>query len=93
MNQYKLIPGILVQEVDNEAVIVSPEEGMITSVNEIGALILSSLKENKEADEEQLTKLIVENYDVLEITAKKDVKSFLEEMSKNNIIKKIDFKG
>lgn len=57
--------------------------GLIT-VNEVGMMLWKMLQD--ECTEEELVAKVLEEYEVDEITAKNDVKEFLEQLRNENII-------
>ncbi len=86
MKELKLAKDLLVQVVDNEAVIVSPEQGMITSVNETGAFLVMYIQENNGADKDELVDALAREYNGGKEDFEKDITAFIEEMKNQKIL-------
>jgi len=86
MKKIKLAEDILVQNIDNEAVIVSPKEGMITTINETVAFLIQYLKDHNDVTQKKLINVLSEEYNAPEEIMTKDVELFIEEMAQNKII-------
>jgi len=86
MKKIKLIKDILIQEIDNEAVIVSPNQGMITTVNETGAFLILYIQDKKETTFEDLINVLSIEYDISKELIINDVKLFIREMKNNKIV-------
>ncbi len=86
MKQFKLAEDVLVQNIDNEAVIVTPKGGMITTVNETGAFLINFLKTHENSDEESLIAALVKEYNISKDVVVDDVQKFIKEMKNNQII-------
>lgn len=86
MKQLKLAEDVLVQNIDNEAVIVTPTGGMITTVNETGAFLINFLKTHEHSDETSLVNALMKEYDISKDAVVDDVQAFIKEMKNNQII-------
>ncbi|AXG70713.1 coenzyme PQQ synthesis protein D (PqqD) [Kordia sp. SMS9] len=86
MKPLKLAEDVLVQNIDNEAVIVTPTGGMITTVNETGAFLINFLKTHEQSDETSLVNALMKEYDISKDAVVDDVKAFIKEMKNNQII-------
>ncbi|WP_134702534.1 PqqD family protein [Ammoniphilus sp. YIM 78166] len=65
-------------EMDDDWIIMDTEHYTITKVNEVGAFILTRIKERKSLDE--IEHLITSHYDADPLTVKSDVLSFIEQL-------------
>lgn len=86
MKQLKLAEDVLVQNIDNEAVIVTPTGGMITTVNETGAFLINFLKTNENSDETSLVNALSQEYKISKDVVVDDVQNFIKEMENHQII-------
>lgn len=79
----------VLREIAGDYVIVPVGESMrgingIISVNEVGALLWKCLQQ--EQTEADLIKAVLDEYDVSEENARDDIREFLDEMRKNDLI-------
>lgn len=86
MKQFTLADDILVQNIDNEAVIVSPEGGMITTINETGAFLIAYIKEHNSCTQKELIEVLSKEYNVQDELVITDIELFLKEMIENKIL-------
>lgn len=86
MKNIKIVDGILLQTIEDNIVVVSPENGMITTINETGAFLLTYLKNEGEATREDFIKVLLSEYNVSDDVVESDVDNFINEMINNNII-------
>lgn len=86
MKQLKLAEDVLVQNIDNEAVIVTPTGGMITTVNETGAFLINFLKTHENSDETSLVNALTQEYNISKDVVVDDVQKFIKEMENHQII-------
>ncbi|KGL59134.1 PqqD family protein [Polaribacter sp. Hel1_85] len=89
MEKINLTEDVLVQIIDEQAVIVSPSGGIITTVNETGAFILQFLKNNNNASTEKLVEALQSEFDAPKDIIENDVVSFIDIMLTNKIVSKI----
>ena len=85
----KVIDGLMLREVAGNWVVIPTgsqviEMGGIISLSESGAFLWKLLKEEK--SKEELVKAFLEEYDVSEATARKDVEEFIEELSHKKLV-------
>lgn len=85
----KVKDGFLLREIMNEFLIVPIGDRLadfngLISLNESGKLLWQSL--NEEKSEQELVDIILENYDIDEDTALKDVKIFIKTMKDNDLL-------
>ncbi|MCL7753098.1 PqqD family protein [Polaribacter sp. Z022] len=90
MKKFKLTEDVLIQIIDEQAVIVSPSGGMITTVNETGAFIIRFLKNNKDVTLEELVRVVQAEFDAPKNIITNDVLTFIEVMLTNKIVEKFD---
>ncbi len=60
-----------------------PSTGESFTLNPIGIIILNSLKEGK--DQNQVIQLILEEYDIDESSAEKDLQDFISQLKNHNL--------
>ena len=64
--------------INEEGFIFDPETGNSYTVNRTGFLIIKLLKEGK--DEEEILKVLTENFEVTEEEARRDLMDFMEQL-------------
>lgn len=85
----KIKNGLMMKKVGNEFVVMSIDtklvnlNGMI-SLNESGAFLFEKLKE--EIQEEDLLKVFLDEYEIDEATAKKDLETFINHLKENQLL-------
>ncbi len=89
MKKIKLTEDVLVQVIEEQAVIVSPSGGMITTVNETGAFIINFLKENENISLETLIIAVENEFAAPKDIIANDVTIFINKMFTNKIIEKV----
>lgn len=78
-------PGLLTQTVYDEAVIVSTQNAMITSLNASGTFLFDLLQQRPYTEDELLESLLDE-FEVTSEEAVGDLRAFLEELEINELI-------
>ena len=78
-------PGLLTQTVYEEAVIVSTQNAMITSLNASGTFLFDLLHQRPHTEAELLAALLSE-FEVTQQEATDDLRAFLEELKANELI-------
>ena len=73
------------REIEGEIVILNIDNGFYYTLDEVGSIIWEMVVKN--ISEEQIVKNLVEGYETDKATASKDVKTFLRELEKQEIIK------
>lgn len=87
----KIKEGYILDEIGDQKVAISLKcgendfSGMI-KLNEIGAFLWEKLSEDIE--EEKLVEAVTEAYDIDSATARKDIRSFTENLEKNGILER-----
>ncbi|MBO7344629.1 MAG: PqqD family protein [Clostridia bacterium] len=86
----KIKDGFILREVAKNYVVVAvgsaaKDFNCIISLNETGAFLWKQLE--KDVTEEQLLNAMLNEYEVEEDIAKKDIKAFIEKVSKANLLK------
>lgn len=86
----KIKDGFILREVANSFVVVAvgsavKEFNCVITLNETGAFLWKELE--KGATEEQLLQAMLNEYEVEENIAKKDIKAFIDKVSKANLLK------
>ena len=89
MEKINLTEDVLVQIIDEQAVIVSPSGGIITTVNETGAFIIELLKENRTISLTKLIREVQNEFDAPENVITNDVTAFIKEILDSKIIEEI----
>lgn len=85
----KIKPGYLMKKVGDDYVVVSVDSKVVNfnsmiSLNESGCLLWKKLEEG--CSEEDLVKVILNEYDIEEAIAKQDVEEFLANLRKHQLI-------
>jgi hypothetical protein len=78
-------PGLLTQTVYEEAVIVSTQNAMITSLNASGTFLFDLLHQRPHTEIELLAALLGE-FEVTQEEAAADLRAFLEDLKSNELI-------
>ncbi len=77
-------PALAWREIDNETVIISPNDSVMHELNDTGSFLWKNIDGKKSAAE--LAELLVENYEVNPDIALADTQSLLEEMSSRKLV-------
>lgn len=85
INQYECTNNIEIVEMDDDWIIMDTENFTVTQLNEIGALILQEVKDQRGLEE--IIGTIAVKYDVDSVIAKADALAFLEELKRIGLIK------
>ncbi len=81
---YKRKPNITFTEIDNEIVLVHPEEGKYYSFNKVGSVIWKLLEEVISV--EQLKEKLMQQFSVSEEQCLQEVSDFLKQLSEKGLI-------
>ncbi len=79
-----LHPQVAARIIDGEAVIVLPESGQVTVLNEVGSRIWELIDGTRSVGE--ITEAIVAEYDVTAEQAERDVEEFIQELVENKML-------
>ncbi len=79
----KIKPDVLIQEVQEEAVLLSVDKGTYYGLNEVGNRAWKYLQDT--GDVEDAVKGILEDYEVDEETLRKDLEAFVKELVDNEL--------
>ena len=77
-------PEIIANEIDDEIVMMSIEEGSYFGLNSIGSIIWQELEEAKSV--ESIISILLERFDVEEKTCREETIAFIESMIKNKTL-------
>ena len=77
-------PALAWREIDDETVIISPNDSVMHELNDTGSFLWKNIDGNKSAAE--LAELLVQNYEVAPDVALSDTQSLLEEMSSRKLV-------
>ena len=77
-------PALAWRELDEETVIISPNDSVMHELNETGSFLWKNIDGKKSAAE--LAELLAENYEVTKDVALSDTQSLLEEMSSRKLV-------
>ena len=77
-------PDLPYQKVLEEVLIVAPRDRRLHRLNEVASYIWMSLDRPRTADE--LARLVSREFDIDEKTARKDVKAFVSELKKKDLL-------
>ena len=85
----KIKQGYILREVAGNYIVVAVGEAVknfngIINLNETGAFLWKQLQEG--ATEEQLQKAMLEEYDVQEDVAQKDIKAFIDKLNEKGLL-------
>jgi len=81
----KLIEGVVVAHLDDGWVVFNGEKEELLEFNEVGGLVLWLIQEGVE-EVDEITKAVVEKFDVDYAQAKLDINNFLEEMKAEGLL-------
>jgi len=77
-------PALAWREIDDETVIISPNDSVMHELNDTGSFVWKNIDGKKSAAE--LAALLTENYEVSPDTALCDTQSLLEELSSRKLV-------
>jgi hypothetical protein len=77
-------PVLAWREIDDETVIISPNESVMHELNDTGSFLWNNIDGKKSAAE--LAELLAENYEVTPDIALSDTQALLEEMSSRKLV-------
>jgi hypothetical protein len=77
-------PSLAWREIDDETVIISPDESVMHELNDTGSFLWRNIDGRRTA--EDLAALLVEQYDVAHETALADTLELLEELSTRKLL-------
>jgi Coenzyme PQQ synthesis protein D (PqqD) len=77
-------PALAWREIDDETVIISPNDSVMHELNDTGSFLWKNIDGKKSATE--LAELLAENYEVTPDVALTDTQSLLEEMSSRKLV-------
>jgi Coenzyme PQQ synthesis protein D (PqqD) len=77
-------PALAWREIDNETVIISPNDSVMHELNDTGSFLWKNIDGKKSAAE--LAELLVASYEVTPDIALSDTQSLLEEMSSRKLV-------
>ena len=80
MNNIKISSNLAVSE---NGFLFLPSTGESFTLNPIGKLILTALKDGK--DQNQVIQMILDEYDTDQTTAEKDFQDFISQLKNNNL--------
>ena len=84
-------PALAWREIDQETVIISPNDSVMHELNETGSFLWKNIDGKKSAAE--LAELLAENYEVTKDVALSDTQSLLEEMSSRKLVLSVPATG
>ena len=77
-------PALAWREIDEETVIISPQDSVMHELNNTGSFLWKNINGKRSAAE--LAELLVENYEVTPEIALYDTQALLEEMSSRKLV-------
>ena len=77
-------PALAWREIDDETVIISPQDSVMHELNDTGSLLWKNIDGRKSAA--QLAELLAANYEVTPDAALSDTQALLEEMSSRKLV-------
>jgi len=77
-------PALAWREIDNETVIISPNDSVMHELNDTGSFLWKNIDGKKSAVE--LARLLSESYEVTPDVALADTQALLDEMSARNLV-------
>jgi Coenzyme PQQ synthesis protein D (PqqD) len=84
-------PALAWREIDNETVIISPNDSVMHELNDTGSFLWKNIDGKRSTAE--LAELLVQSYEVAPDIALSDTQSLLEAMSARNLIVTIPATG
>jgi hypothetical protein len=84
-------PALAWREIDDETVIISPNDSVMHELNDTGSFLWKNIDGKKSAAE--LAELLAENYEVTPDVALTDTQSLLEEMSSRKLVVSVPATG
>jgi hypothetical protein len=84
-------PALAWREIDDETVIISPNDSVMHELNDTGSFLWKNIDGKKSAAE--LAELLAANYEVNPDVALSDTQSLLEEMSSRKLVVSISAAG
>lgn len=85
--QYQLINNVLFQKVDNETVILEPENGNYFTLDPVGTFMIENLQQGKTV--EQVLTLMNTTYDVSVEQATADMQELINQMTSQKLMVEI----
>ncbi len=82
---YTINPRVIFRKIDGEYYILEPDDNMFINFNEIGNFIFEKITEGK--TDIEIINAILETYQTDSITAKNDLKEFVDELKNLKIIR------
>ena len=83
-NSTRITPDLIWRMLDESAVIVSPQEGQVRVLNEVGTVIWQMLANGRSRSE--ISNALVERYSVSPTQAEEDMKQFLLELHERGLL-------
>lgn len=83
-NKYQLAANVLFQKVDNETVILEPENGNYFTLDPVGTFMIENLQQDKTIEE--VVNLINSTYDVASEQAESDLNELITNMLSQNLL-------
>ncbi len=77
-------PALAWREIDDETVIISPQDSVMHELNDTGSFLWKNIDGRKSAA--QLAELLAANYEVTPDAALSDTQALLEEMSSRKLV-------
>jgi hypothetical protein len=84
-------PALAWREIDDETVIISPNDSVMHELNDTGSFLWKNIDGKRSAAE--LAELLAENYEVTPDVALVDTQSLLEEMSSRKLVVSVGATG
>jgi hypothetical protein len=84
-------PALAWREIDDETVIISPNDSVMHELNDTGSFLWKNIDGKRSAAE--LAELLAENYEVTPDVALTDTQSLLEEMSSRKLVVSVGATG
>ena len=79
------MPDLISRTLDDGAVIVSPDEGTVKVLNQVGSLIWSSIDGNRTIA--QIGQIVVEEFDVTIEQAQDDIRMFVQDLCAKRLLR------
>ncbi|AEI49853.1 PqqD family protein [Runella slithyformis] len=86
--KFKLSSNQVSSSLDNETIILNHDAGVYYGLDEVGTLVWEQLQQNP-ATVEELTKVIVEEFDIDESTCENDIKALLKELMDEKLVEPV----
>lgn len=87
-SKFKLTKNVISTKLGDEAVLLDHERGFYYSLNEVGVTVLDELVKGSKTYQKLLA-VVLENYEIDEVTASEDLDLLVEELLEEKLIRTV----